>query len=85
MRGTVCRLVLVMLCVAVSVRPESQSTARQNSLDDGDELFQTAVSSTAGAAIEDDDGSGRQDVLIDLVDASTPNNGECELVSKFNN
>jgi len=68
-------LVLVMLCVAVSVRPESQSTARQNSLDDGDELFQPAVTSAAGAAIEGDDGSGRQDVLIDLVDASTPTNG----------
>ncbi len=77
MRGPVIRLVLVMLCVAVSVRPESQSTARQNSLDDGDELFQPAVTSAAGAAIEGDDGSGRQDVLIDLVDASTPTNGKC--------
>ena len=80
MRGTVCTLVLVMLCVAVSVRPERQSTARQNTLDVGDELFQTAVTSTAGAAIEGDDGSGRQDVLIDLVDAGTSNNGKCNSI-----
>ena len=36
--------------------------------------------STAGAAIEGDDGSGRQDVLIDLVDASTSNNGKCNSI-----